>query len=286
MNSFPMHSHDDLVLAGYHSSAVGTNSPDALLILLHGIAEHCGRYKNFVDFYNRHKFAIITMDLRGHGKSQGLSSYIPTSDDIFKDIDLLIKKGKELYPSCPAVLYGHSMGGALVLSYTLDRYSNPVNICPYQALIAASPWIRLARPFQPPAPIYSLIRNVCRMKPHAHVPLRVNINKITRDEEVRDDYNKDDLIRRSTTLALAGSMGNMAVTLDRTSAIFRIPVLLQHGEADSITSCRASSKFCKRGTNIEFKEWPHCYHELHNEPEREDIFHFTYNWLKRKLFVS
>lgn len=284
MSTFTIRSRDGLVLAGYHWPAKINNSPTNLLILIHGIAEHSGRYKYLIDFFNENNIAIVTMDLRGHGQSGGQHVFIPTVEAIYQDIDILLKEARKLYPFCPAILYGHSMGGCLVLSYTLERYPNKTDNCPYQAVVAASPWIRLARPFQPPRPVNALIRTVCRIRPSLNVPLRFDPHRITRDEVVIDAYDKDDSIRRSATLSLARNIGGIAAKLDRKKCIYHIPVLIQHGEADSITSHDASLRLCQRGENIYFKSWPQCYHELHSEPEREEIFNFTLNWIRENIF--
>ncbi|UJR22332.1 hypothetical protein I4U23_025394 [Adineta vaga] len=280
MGEFTLISFDGLRLAGYDwKPRQKRRSPRAVIILLHGLAEYSGRYEHVAQFYNDNDIAVVSMDLRGHGLSEGQHVYIPTNESMFADIDLLIDEARYRYPSCPAILYGHSMGGNLALSYTLDRYSDSNNKCPYQAVIVSSPWIRLARLLQPPRPLNALIRSFCRLNPQMKVPLRFNPRIITRDENIVNAYHDDPLIRRSATLSLARQIGGMATMLDRTACTFHIPVLIQHGSADSLTSHNASSKFANRGKNIQFKSWPNCYHELHNEPERDEIFEFTLNWI-------
>jgi alpha-beta hydrolase superfamily lysophospholipase len=286
MNTFPIISRDGLLLAGYHWPSENKNCPPALLILIHGIAEHSGRYEHLFEYYTKNNFSIITMDLRGHGQSAGQPVFIPTVEAIFQDMDLLLKEARRIYPFCPAILYGHSMGGALVLSYTLNRFPNKEDKCPYQAIVVTSPWIRLARPFQPPRPIYSIIRTACLLRPSLNVPLRFDPHKTTRDEEIINSYSNDDRIRRTATLSIVKNIGGIAAKLDRKRATFHIPVLIQHGQADSITSHAASLRFAARGENIDFKSWPGCYHGLHHEPEREEIFDFTLKWIKRKVSLE
>jgi alpha-beta hydrolase superfamily lysophospholipase len=280
MGEFDLISHDGLRLSGFDwPSYQDPHSPRAVIILLHGLAEYSGRYDHVAHYYNKNNIAVVSMDLRGHGLSEGRHVFIPTVESMFRDIDLLIDETRHRYPFCPAILYGHSMGGNLALSYTLNRYPNALDNCPYQAIIVTGPWIRLARSLQPPRPLNSLIRTFCRLSPSLKVPLRVDARTITRDENIAYAYNEDPYIRRSATLSLAHTMGNMATMLDRTACTFHIPVLIQHGNADSLTSHNASAKFATRGKNIQFKSWPDCYHELHNEPEREEIFDFTLNWI-------
>jgi alpha-beta hydrolase superfamily lysophospholipase len=285
MSEFDIYSHDGLRLAGYDwPSYQHPEFPSVVIILLHGLAEYSGRYKHVAQFYNENDIAVVSMDLRGHGSSEGKHVFIPTIEAMFQDIDLLIDETLYRYPLCPIILYGHSMGGNLALSYTLKRYSNTSDNCPYQAVIVTSPWIRLARHLQPPRPINYLIQTISRFRPSLKVPLRFNSRIITRDENIVYAYNEDPQIRRSVTLSLARTMGSMATMLDRSVCTFNIPVLIQHGNADSLTSHNASLRFAHRGKNIQFKSWPDCYHELHNEPEREDVFNFTLQWIYENIY--
>jgi alpha-beta hydrolase superfamily lysophospholipase len=284
MGEFDIISYDGLRLSGYDwPSYPNPDSPNAVIILLHGLAEYSGRYEHVAQFYNENDIAIVSMDLRGHGLSDGQHGFIPTIEAMFRDIDLLIEETRCRYPSCPAILYGHSMGGNLALSYTLNRYPNASDNCPYQGIIVTSPWIRLARYRQLPRPISSLIQKISRFRPSLKFRLRFNPRIITRNEDIVYAYREDPYIRRSATLSLVRTIGSIAAMLDRTVCTFYIPVLIQHGDADSLTSHNASLRFANRGKNIEFKSWPNCYHELHNEPEREDIFNFTLEWIDEKI---
>jgi len=283
MNRFVLLTDDQILLAGYHWPSKTCSLPRGVLLLLHGVAEHSGRYENLIEFYNKNNFAILTMDLRGHGQSDGKSLFIPTVEAIFQDIDLLIKKAKQLYPSLPFIFYGHSMGGNLALSYTLDRFPNKTDSCPYQGIVVTSPWIRLAGFYQPPRPIYSVIRAVCRIRPSLNVTLRFNTRKITRDTNVVDAYERDETIRRKATLSLARHIGGLAAKLDQNTDEFHIPVLVEHGQEDSITSHSASVRFAERGKNIDFKSWPNCFHELHSEPEKDEIFQYTLEWIVQNV---
>jgi acylglycerol lipase len=254
MGEFEIVSYDGLRLSGYDwPSYQHPDSPHAVIILLHGLAEYSGRYEHVANFYNKNDIAVVSMDLRGHGLSEGQPLFIPTIEAMFQDIDLLIDETRYRYPRCPAILYGHSMGGNLALSYTLNRYPNPSDKCPYQAIIVTSPWIRLAGRLQLPRPINSLIRKIGRFHPSLKIRLRFNPRIISRDEDIVYAYREDPYIHRSATLSLVREMGSMATMLDRTVCTFHIPVLIQHGNADSLTSHDASLRFANRGTNIQFK---------------------------------
>ena len=284
MGHFCIQTHDQLTLSAYEWPSIDhPKTPKAVLILLHGLAEHSGRYDQFAQFYRSNGMAVISMDLRGHGISEGIHVFLPTAEALFQDIDRLIDAGKCRYPSSPLILYGHSMGGTLALSYHLNRYSNPKSTPPYRGIIVSSPWIRLARFHQSIRPIFSLVRIVSRWYPSFRIPLRFDPRIISRDEQIVAEYAEDPYIRRSATLSMTHMMGALANRLDRCAANFRLPVLVQHGTADQLTCHQASEAFAKRGSNIDYQAWPNCYHELHHELEREKIFAFSLDWISRKI---
>ena len=281
---FILKTSDSLALVGYDWPSTAKDGNDkGLIILLHGVAEHSKRYTDFAQVFNTEGFSVIAMDIRGHGLSEGRNVFIPNIETIFNDIDLLIDAGKQRYPNCPKILYGHSMGGNLALSYTLNRHQDVTTSCPYQGVIVTGPWIRLAGHYQPIRPIFSAIRAVCRLKPSLKVPLKFNSKRISRSSDIVDAYDSDLQIRHNATLSLVSTVGRMASILDRQSCSFTVPVLIEHGEADRITCHKASQAFATRGKNINHKLWPNCYHELHNEPNRSEFFHFTIDWIHQKI---
>ena len=285
MGQFDIVSRDGLRLSAFDwVSSLHPDDPGAVIIVLHGLAEHSGRYEDFTHFYNENDVAVVSMDLRGHGLSGGEHVPISSIETMFEDIDCLIEETRHRYPYCPAILYGHSMGGNLALSYTLNRYPKASDECPYDAMIVSSPWIRLAGRLQPPRPLHSLIRTIGRFHPSFKVRLRFHPRILSRSQDIVDAYSGDPHIRRSATLSLIRAMGSTATMLDRAVCTFHIPVLIQHGAADSLTSHAASLRFAQRGKNIQFKSWPDCYHELHHEPEREVFFASTLNWIREKIF--
>ena len=83
--------------------------------LVHGLGEHSQRYSHMADFMNSQAIAVLGFDLRGHGRSQGQRGHAPSLDALMADIQLLIEQSTGLFPDLPCFLYGHSLGGLLVL---------------------------------------------------------------------------------------------------------------------------------------------------------------------------
>lgn len=96
-------------------------APRAVIALVHGIAEHSGRYAWLAAKANARGLGVVATDLRGHGRSPGERSYVERFDDYLLDVDALLAKGQELAAGRPLFLMGHSMGGAIALRWLAQR---------------------------------------------------------------------------------------------------------------------------------------------------------------------
>ncbi len=96
-------------------------SPKAVLCLVHGLGEHSGRYVHVAKYLSERGLALLAFDLRGHGKSQGQRGHAPTYEAFLDDIAQLLDEASARFPTCPRFLYGHSLGGNLVLNAILRR---------------------------------------------------------------------------------------------------------------------------------------------------------------------
>src|SRR5882672_4226248 len=95
--------------------------PRSVIGLVHGIGEHVRRYDHVAARMNRAGYAMIGCDLRGHGRSDGHRGDAPSYEALMDDIELLARNAGSGFPRVPLFLYGHSMGGNLVLNYVLRR---------------------------------------------------------------------------------------------------------------------------------------------------------------------
>ena len=102
----------DCIVQGYHFPC---ENPNHVVCLIHGIGEHAGRFSRVAEHFNEAGIAVVSMDLRGHGRSQGVRGACAPRKEVLKDIDALIEYAQEFYPGVPIVMYGHSMGGNITL---------------------------------------------------------------------------------------------------------------------------------------------------------------------------
>ena len=251
-------------------------SPRAVIALVHGQSEHIGRYAHVAAWYNRQGVALIGYDQQGYGRSEGKPGHAKSLDVLLDDIGQLLEETRVRYPGIPLFLYGHSMGGHLVLNYTLRR--NPG----IEGLIVTAPWIRLA--FPAPALKVLAARVLKKITPSLTLPTDLAAQFLSRDEAVVQAYQNDPLVHGQLSVAAGLELLEGAEWLDHFQGTFPMPVLLMHGGGDKITSPAASMEFSARaGDRVTYHEWPGFYHEIHNEKEREAVFGYTFQWMDNIL---
>jgi len=109
----------------------------AVLCLIHGQGDHGGCFEYLRDFFSDKSYGLISVDLHGNGASSGKRGHIDNFEKLLDDIDVLLSEASEKFPESPVFLYGHSLGGNLVIHHSLKRKSKVAGV------IASSPWLRL-----------------------------------------------------------------------------------------------------------------------------------------------
>ena len=261
---------DGLELSGrFWAPVEGTRG---LVALVHGHGEHCGRYGHVAAFFAEHGFAVAAMDQRGHGRSGGKRGHSPSYEHLMNDIAGLIDEGRRLAPDGPLILYGHSMGGAEVLNFVLRR--KPA----IAGTIVTGPLLRVA--FEPPAWKITLGRGMQRVWPSLTQPTGLKPSDISRDPEVVRQYDEDPLVHDKMSARLfVDLMAAGEYALDHARQ-FPPPLFLAHGTADTLTSAEATREFGEAmGEGCTLKLYEGWYHEVHNEPERQQFFDDLKAWL-------
>lgn len=251
-------------------------TPRAVVCLVHGLGEYSGRYTHVGRAFTDAGFALVAFDLRGHGKSGGQRGHFPSLDLLMDDIHQLIHQGNEKFPGLPVFLYGHSLGGLLVLNYaTYDEHS-------LSGVIATGAGLR--SPVLEQKAKIALSKVLGSLLPAVTIPTGLDANGISRNPEVVRTYKNDPLVHDVATLS-AARVGVSAV--DRAfshAGEFSTPLLLMHGTADPVTYSRGSQEFAALvPENCTLKLWEGLYHEIHNEPEHDEVLAFMIKWLNSQL---
>jgi len=250
--------------------------PRAVICLIHGMGEHSGRYTHVADQLTQAGYSLIVFDLRGHGQSQGPRGHTPSYEALLNDINSLLNEADKNFPELPRFLYGHSLGGNLVLNYVLRCQAQ------LKGVIVTDPWLRLA--FEPPTfkIIFAQITN--HIWPAFSQKSGLDTKSLSHDPKVVHTYENDPLVHDHISARMfIGIYQSGQWALEHASE-FSLPLLLMHGGDDKIISVEASSEFAdKINENCTFKIWDGLYHEIHNEPEKEEVFKFLIDWLNEKI---
>lgn len=245
----------------------------AVVILVHGLGEHVQRYLCWAELFKNEGIGFIAVDLPGHGRSQGRRGNIRSYALPDEMLDILIKTSTKTFPGCPIYIYGHSLGGGIVLDYLLRE--NPK----IKGAIVTSPWLRLT--FQPPKSKVLLAAIMKNLIPGLVQPSGLIVDHISHDKAEVEKYINDPLVHGKISVSLfSGAMSAASYSLEHASDL-KIPTLLMHGSDDMITSPDGSREFAKKTNMVELKIWDGGYHELHNELFKEEVFKYIMNWINR-----
>lgn len=253
----------------------GSDDPVGTIGIVHGQSDHSGRFAHVADFLCANHYSIMAVDLPGHGRSGGKRGHIDTFGDYIETVDRMVEALQNLQPGKPVYLYGHSMGGNVVLNYMLSgRYQ--VNGC-----VVTSPWIRLA--FEPPKWKQSLGKFVRNIYPSLQQPTGLDAALLSHDETVVAAYKSDPLVHGKISSAAFFEIlehGEIILSPDRK---FTQPIFLAHGTGDKITDFTASRELASLHPDIiSYKEFDGLFHELHNEPGKQTLLQDILHWLNQQ----
>lgn len=251
-------------------------SEKGVIIITHGMGEHSMRYTEMSDFYTNEGYTVISFDIRGHGLSEGKRGHTPGFEFLMDDIERVYTQVKKDYPSLPIFLFGHSMGGNLVLNFLLRK---PNSIC---GAIVTGAYLKLG--FEPPKWKIILAKLSSSIWPTLSQPTELELDALSRNKEVIRKYENDELVHDRITSAFFINVHFAGqYVIDHANEI-KTPLLVMHGMEDRLTSPKGSQEFASNaGENVHLKMWDGLYHELHNEPEKQEIFNYEMEWMNKLL---
>ncbi len=247
----------------------------AVILLVHSFNEHSSRYANWALKLANEGISVLTFDFRGHGKSEGKTT---SYNQLLNDVDLLIKKGKEIYSNKPIFLYGHSLGGNLIANYIISKHLSMAGV------ILTSPWFELTN--QPPKILFSTDMFLAKFLPGLSRPTPIKADYLSRELKEVYNYKNDQLVHNKMPLGLLRSTHQKGLTAKRCIYKINTPLLIMHGSEDQITSCQASRDFVRNASKkTTYIEWKGCYHELHNDFDRDMVFTRLISWLNDQINI-
>ena len=246
--------------------------PKAVILLAHGYAEHAGRYEYVAKRLTDAGYAIYAVDHWGHGASDGEGGFVPRFSAFLDGMSELLTLVEVNHGDTPRLLLGHSMGGLIATLFLIERQ---------QAFVAAALSGPAIVPAEPPSRFTVWIsRFLSRFFPRLGV-LSLDANGVSRDPAVVAAYQADPLVYGGKIGARLGKefMDAMAVAQADAPKI-RLPILIQHGEADRLTAPAGSRHLFEHVSSVDkrLEIYPGLFHEIYNEPERDAVLGDLIAW--------
>ena len=257
-----------------HQQSWRGSTPKAAIVLVHGYAEHSGRYEHMAQRFTDAGYDVYTFDLRGHGRSEGTPRvYVRDMAEHTGDVERFLTWVRERTSGLPLFLLGHSMGGAISARLLVDG-DHDLN-----GAILSAPAVRRAGVFG--RPVEALFVFMAGLVPRWHFP-KLDDAKVSRDPEVVERYNNDPLIyREGMPLGTALAIVQSARYVDKHAANIELPLFIGHGTDDALVNFIASERLHDRvgSKDKTLKLYPDLYHEILNEPERDQVMQDMLDWL-------
>lgn len=253
-------------------------APRAQVVLVHGYAEHAGRYAHLAAFLNLHGIAVHGFDLRGHGKSGGKQAYIDRFELYLKDLTAVLDRVRMADRELPVFLYGHSMGGGIVTWYVISRQPEFL-----RGVLLTGPMLKISDDISPVMQQASSVLGEWLPKLKT---IKLDSKAVSRDPKVVEAYEQDPMVYTGSTYARTGAeMIGVTRRIQANMEKFRLPVLIMHGTADRLTDPEGSKMLESRATAADkaLKLFPGLYHELINEPEKEEVMKEMLIWMEERL---
>lgn len=242
----------------------------ATVLLVHGIAEHSGRWEHVGSRLARAGLDVHAFDLRGNGGSGGRRGYVERWERYLDDVEDRLAASRA--PGLPAALYGHSLGALVALGYALSERPAP------DLLVLSAPAIDArVPPYQRVlAPIFS------RVAPTLAIPSPIDGAQLSRDPAVGTAYFADPLVVTRTTGRLGGELMLAMAAARRDLARLAVPTLVVHGSEDTLVPAHVSEPL-GRLPGVDRRVYPDLRHELHNEPEGPAVLADIVAWLRERV---
>ena len=255
------------------------SDPRAVLLVLHGLAEHSGRYLHVGARFAGAGYAVYALDHRGHGQSPGPRVHVVAFDEFLEDVDALRAVAEAQHPGRPIVLVGHSHGGLVALRYALTR---PAGLA---GAILSSPLLGVHPSSRASPGLIILARVLSVLWPGVLLPNHVDASLLSHDPEIVRAYRSDPLVsHRVSPRWFTSAMLAIRHAHERAPRL-ALPLLLMVSGADRLVDPEASLRFASNAPRdkLELVLWEGLYHEMFNEPERETVFARMEAWLEEHV---
>lgn len=253
--------------------------PQAVLVIVHGFSDHCGRYQNIVDGLIPRGYVIYSYDQRGHGQSPGTRGHINHFSEYREDLHAFLNHVATQEADLPIFLLGQSMGGLIVLDYGL-HYPDGL-----QGVMASAPHLS-----DPPISrlLTFLSKTLSGVWPSITFDAGIDGSGLSRNPNIVKDYADDPLVHGKGSARLATELSATVANTQANAANFQPPLLIYHGSADIVTDPGGSKRFFDnvKSTNKQYIQYEGGFHEAHNDIHRERVVIDLAHWMEHQMEIA
>ena len=255
------------------------NKPKALLLIVHGLAEHGGRYLNLINYFVPRGYAVYSFDHIGHGESSGRRVYVKRFNDFTSVLGMYIGMIRSWYPRSPLFLIGHSLGALISAVYILSDTQ-----C--SGAVLSGPLVSV--PDNISSSTVLLSRVLSTLVPTVGIA-SLDPTAISRSQAVVRAYTGDPLVHCGKTTARLGSEILGAIRrVAREAPMIQLPLLVLQGGADRLVSPQGTERFFSLlgSPDKTLRVYEGLYHEIYNEPEFKEVLADVEPWLSERLSLA
>jgi acylglycerol lipase len=249
----------------------------AVVVIVHGVAEHCGRYLNLASYLVSLGYAVYGFDLRNHGKSEGKKGTVEHFSYYLDDLHVFLDQVRSQCPQNKIFLFGHSMGATISLAYSVRSQNGLAGLILSGSAIRIKPYL--------PAVLITLLKPLSLFLPELGLK-KLDSSALSHDPAIIRSYDTDSLVFRGKltarlTIELIRNMHN----LERQALLIKLPLLVLHGEADQLANPQGSRILFERASSTDktLKLYPGFYHEILNEPQHMPVLVEIGQWLGQHI---
>jgi alpha-beta hydrolase superfamily lysophospholipase len=257
-------------------------SPRGVIVIIHGLAEHGGRYQETAAALGAGGWAVYAGDLRGHGLSPDVPGagrvHVKRFTDYFRDVDAFVAEARKNHQGLPLFILGHSMGGLISISYVLER---PQGI---SGAVISSPALGIHPDSRPPAWLKMMVGVLSAIAPRLKVASDLDTNLISRDPAVVQAYVDDPLVSEKVSVRWYREFTKAIARANRAAATLKVPMLLMQSGDDRLVDPTVPPAWAAAAPDglVEQVTWDGLYHEMFNEPEKDTVRQRVLAWLAGK----